>query len=114
MPPKPLKPCNKTGCVELTRDTYCESHRSEKYKYYDQWIRDPQTKQFYQSVAWKRLRDQALRRDDYLCQVCLSGDRYTTAETVHHVIEVKRDWSKRLELNNLQSVCNACHNKIHK
>nr|WP_279388960.1 HNH endonuclease [Baia soyae] len=33
---------------------------------------------------------------------------------LNHIVEVKEDWNKRLELSNLQSVCNACHNRIHK
>ncbi|TWK49239.1 hypothetical protein CHCC20347_1522 [Bacillus paralicheniformis] len=32
---------------------------------------------------------------------------------VHHIVEVKQDWSKRLDLSNLESLCNACHNKVH-
>lgn len=27
MPSKPLRPCNKVGCNQLTNDTYCESHK---------------------------------------------------------------------------------------
>ncbi|WP_250540588.1 HNH endonuclease, partial [Bacillus subtilis] len=27
--------------------------------------------------------------------------------------EVKEDWAKRLDLDNLVSLCNACHNKVH-
>ncbi|PAE58568.1 HNH endonuclease, partial [Bacillus licheniformis] len=35
------------------------------------------------------------------------------ADMVHHIVEVKQDWSKRLDLSNLESLCNACHNKVH-
>ncbi|WP_399533503.1 HNH endonuclease [Gemella sp.] len=35
-----------------------------------------------------------------------------TANLVHHKVEVRTDWSKRLEMSNLESVCRNCHNKI--
>ncbi|MEU3039173.1 HNH endonuclease [Nocardia salmonicida] len=33
---------------------------------------------------------------------------------VHHKVELKEDWSKRLDMDNLEVVCIGCHNKIHK
>ncbi|WP_311136080.1 HNH endonuclease [Mammaliicoccus sciuri] len=33
---------------------------------------------------------------------------------VHHKIELKQDWSKRLAMDNLETVCRECHNKVHK
>ncbi|USL27149.1 HNH endonuclease [Priestia megaterium] len=43
--------------------------------------------------------------------MCLEEGRLTPVEIVHHLIEVKEDWSKRLSIDNLQSVCKAHHHK---
>lgn len=82
-------------------------------RFYDQYQRDPEIVKFYQSAAWKKTRKLALIRDNYLCQGCLSKKRFTNAEMVHHIVEVKDDINLRLELSNLESLCNSCHNKRH-
>ncbi len=45
-----------------------------------------------------------------LCEICLKGGRETRAVLVHHVDEdeLNNDFS------NLMSVCNPCHEAIHK
>lgn len=69
---------------------------------------------FYHSQEWKAARLQVLERDAYRCQVCKRAGRLTVADTVHHIIPVKVDSSKRLDLDNLESICRACHNAEHK
>lgn len=70
---------------------------------------------FYHSSAWRRLRQQVLMRDDYLCQHCLAKGVVNDKDLiVHHKVELKDDWSKRLDMENLEAVCFSCHNKIHK
>ncbi|EHT91970.1 HNH endonuclease family protein [Staphylococcus aureus subsp. aureus CIGC348] len=32
---------------------------------------------------------------------------------MHHIVYLDNDFNKALDLNNLMSVCHACHNKIH-
>ena len=64
-------------------------------------------------VKWKRLRESVLSRDNYLCQDCLASNRLVAAEEVHHIIEVKEDWNKRYEEDNLISLCKSCHRKRH-
>ncbi|MGP9043354.1 HNH endonuclease [Cytobacillus kochii] len=29
-------------------------------------------------------------------------------------MEVKEDWNRRLDIDNLESVCHVCHNREHK
>ncbi|CUB15740.1 hypothetical protein BN2127_JRS3_00490 [Bacillus safensis] len=48
-----------------------------------------------------------LMRDNYLCQSRLKQDRVVPAVMVHHIVELKQDWNKRLDLNNLESMCNS-------
>jgi 5-methylcytosine-specific restriction enzyme A len=120
MPGRPLKPCNKIGCTNLTRDRYCEQHkhlaerreRSRKNdKEYDKHKRNQQAKVFYHSREWERLRQAALARDHYLCQHCLRDNRITRAVIVDHIVPISVDWSKRLSLDNTQSLCHPCHNR---
>lgn len=68
---------------------------------------------FYHSQAWKDVRRQVLDRDHYRCQVCKRAGRLTVADTVHHIVPVRVDWSKRLDPSNLEAICRECHNKEH-
>ena len=72
-----------------------------------------ETKRLYKSKDWHTLRHMALERDNHLCQMCLRKHRYTDAELVHHMIYVKSDFQKALDLDNLMCVCSKCHNRIH-
>ena len=68
---------------------------------------------FYHSKEWKLARSQALARDHYLCQVCLKRGLVKSANTVHHIIPIKDNFKKRLDLNNLETICLECHNQEH-
>jgi 5-methylcytosine-specific restriction endonuclease McrA len=73
---------------------------------------------YWKSNAWKQLRAAALRRDDYRCGDCKRqrGDedprlkRGRTQLEVHHVT-YDRYGSERLE--DLQTLCAACHSVRH-
>jgi thymidine kinase len=65
-------------------------------------------KQFYRSKAWRQARALALRRDMFTCRDC--GGR---ANEVHHIVELQPDNIDNpaiaLGLDNLMSLCTACH-----
>ncbi|MGG6437388.1 HNH endonuclease signature motif containing protein [Saccharococcus caldoxylosilyticus] len=120
MPNKPLRPCNKIGCRNLTRETYCNEHKHlaeqrqrtrRNDREYDKYKRNQQARAFYHSREWERLRQAALARDHYLCQHCLQHNRITRATIVDHIVPISVDWSKRLSLDNTQSLCHPCHNR---
>ncbi|QCK81885.1 HNH endonuclease [Geobacillus kaustophilus NBRC 102445] len=118
MPNRPLKPCAVPGCPNLTQGRYCEKHKhkeqqdkAERHRYYDEHLRDQTARDFYHSKEWQRVRRAALVRDHYLCQHCLAKKRITPADVVDHIVPVRVDWSLRLTLDNLQSLCNPCHNR---
>ncbi len=67
----------------------------------------------YDSERWKRLREQALRRDGYHCRNCRRYGRVKSAVEVHHIIHVKDDPSRGYDLDNLISLCDSCHRKRH-
>lgn len=76
-------------------------------------MNDEQAKAFYKSWAWKKCREIVLIRDNYLCQECIKLDRLTAANTVHHIIHLKDDPSKAMDIDNLTSVCPTCHERLH-
>lgn len=74
---------------------------------------------FYKSRAWRQARLAALERDHWICQDCLASKRAGAmirarqATVVHHKLSVEQRPDLRLELDNLISLCDACHNKRH-
>lgn len=74
---------------------------------------------FLHSAAWKRVRQLALNRDNGMCQDCmklyLDGmiRHPHRAEMVHHIIPRSERPDLRLNLANLVSLCNECHNRRH-
>lgn len=78
-----------------------------------------ETDPFYKSRAWRKARISALMRDNFLCVECVAANakgvrrRPHAAEMVHHVLPIKEYPDLALELSNLQSLCNACHNRLH-
>ena len=113
---KSLKPCAEIGCGNLTRKTYCKTHEKIERKHtqiYNKYKRDPKTESFYKSREWRKLRALAYERDNGLCQRCKARGQLVRADVVHHIIEIKEDWSKRLDMDNLESLCHSCHNQIH-
>ena len=71
----------------------------------------PWAKAFYNSMAWRYARKQALARDHHTCAYC--GARATE---VHHITELTpdniTDPTVSLNLRNMQSLCHDCHRTI--
>ena len=116
---RPLKPCNYPRCPSLTRDTHCEKHLIDKYndqvddlRFYDRYSRDERSTKFYKSKEWKKIRAYVFGLSHGLCDQCRIRGIITVGNVVHHIIEIKKDWSKRLDIDNLICLCNSCHNKI--
>lgn len=82
-------------------------------RYYDRYKRNKDAKRFYNSAAWKRLRLLALQRDHYLCQPCLRRGVLTPADDVHHIEPIEKAPDRALDLDNVESICDACHNREH-
>ncbi len=50
-----------------------------------------------------------LERDHYQCQRC----QMRTATVVHHMIPLKERPDLATEMDNLESLCAICHNRVH-
>lgn len=70
-------------------------------------------KAFYNSETWQRARLAALIRDKHLCVRCLARRKIRPATTVHHIEHLLDKPEKALELSNLESLCEDCHNRAH-
>ncbi|WP_303978824.1 HNH endonuclease [Streptococcus danieliae] len=74
-------------------------------------------KDFYNSRAWRKLRLEALARDNFECQWCKKEGRLSNninaALEVDHIMELEYYPELALELDNLRTLCKACHNKRH-
>lgn len=121
MPHKPLRPCRKIGCRNLTREGYCEEHASiaveekaERNRYYDRHVRDKQADGFYQSREWEALRSYVLSMHNGLDLYAYYIDKKIEyATTGHHIEELKEAWSKRLNVDNIFPCNESNHNRIH-
>lgn len=114
-----LHKCRKSGCHELvdTTSDYCQKHTRAYAREYDKLRTSRELtkdyRRFYHSKAWRELRVEKLSLDP-LCEECTKHHIYTLATEIHHKHEVFYHWSERLDIENLESLCKSCHEKIHK
>ena len=74
-------------------------------------------KGFYKSAAWKRARQQVITRSNGLCERCKARGIYKPGYIVHHKEYITpgniSNPNITLNLDNLEYVCEDCHNKEH-
>ena len=58
-------------------------------RYIRELIQTDKLYKFYKSKEWIELRQDVLQEHHYECQVCSERGRYTRADCVHHINEVK-------------------------
>ncbi|SDY86191.1 HNH endonuclease [Thermoactinomyces sp. DSM 45892] len=97
---KPLRPCNKPYCNELTRDRYCEHHMTELTR--SDRERETAGKRGY-NRRWRKAREYHLS----MFPVCVVCGR--SATVVDHIKAHKGNHSLFWEPNNWQSMCASCH-----
>lgn len=73
---------------------------------------------FYLWPAWRSLRAEVLRLDNYECQECRRRGRYRRAAIVHHVKHLRDRPDLALSIydgqeRQLESVCKRCHEALH-
>ena len=109
MPHAPKRPCRYPNCRNLCEPgkQYCRVHTNQQMREYNAYNRDKEAQAFYNSKAWRSTRLQQLRSQP-LCEECLRNNRITPATLVDHIIPIK-DGGARLDFNNLQSLCQVCH-----
>ena len=119
-----LKSCNKCGSLIKYGGVYCdickpiveaerEARRAEANRRGNRRYnktRDPKYIRFYNSSEWRILSLSRLQGDGYKCVKCGK-----IASEVDHIIPIQTPggWDKRLDYDNLQSLCLECHNIKH-
>ena len=87
-----------------------------KYKYKKEFANEDNIKanKFYASKSWKEKREEIKALDKGLCQRCLLKFGIITMERleIHHIEPLTVKWEKRLQNNNLITLCLQCHRFI--
>lgn len=101
-----LKTCKYCGIVPYNH--VCP-HRTKKEK------ETTEIDKFRWSRIWQRKREEIKKRDLYLCQICKRKlyntiSQYNTeALSVHHNVPIAEDYNKRLDNDNLITLCSIHH-----
>ncbi|NPV52640.1 MAG: HNH endonuclease [Firmicutes bacterium] len=111
MPTRLKKPCAYPLCPELAApgERYCSKHRTarrQEDREYKRRRADKEEQAFYTSERWRRLRKWKLMQNP-LCEECGA-----LAQIVDHIKPIKEGGDPML-IDNLQSLCIACHNRKH-
>lgn len=70
---------------------------------------------FRNTNAWIKKRNQIKKRDNYLCQLCLKENIYTYNDLqVHHIKSIKKDYDRRLDSDNLITLCRMHHEQAER
>lgn len=73
---------------------------------------------YYNSKYWKKLRNQYIMLHP-LCELCALEGKSVPAEEVHHIKFInsgttdEEKWDLLLDPNNIMSLCEKCHHKVH-
>ena len=101
-------PCAHFSCYTgiPATDKYCEAHASLHRD--DHPRKHPEYQQMYNTSRWKKLRAWQLHQQP-VCERC--GKHF--ADTVHHKVEHDGYLEMFYAVDNLESLCRACHDKHH-
>lgn len=98
------------GCGKI-HGGKCPERTAKKYSA----ARDSQAYKFRSTRVWKRKSAEIMQRDLHCCRVCLlSGIINNRRLSVHHIIPLERDFSQRLENDNLVTLCRFCHEQAER
>lgn len=105
------KRCSRCG-KRIQAGSRCPCTKT-RHKEYDKYSRDKKSKQYYDSSEWLTSRAAALDADQgYDVYIFMTEGRILSADTVHHIVPLKDDWSKRNVIENLMSLNHDTHSMI--
>lgn len=115
-----LKACS--YCGQIHDSKYICSHKEQAIKNRQSYRteKSKQSRSFHNSKKWQDKREDIEFRDNYCCQVCVRGlhnpnRQYETEDTsVHHIIPLVEDYEKRLDDENLITLCSRHHEMAEK
>ncbi|MFR9055781.1 MAG: HNH endonuclease [Acidaminococcus intestini] len=88
-----------------------ECPKKPKRKWYPK--RRGQIERFRSTATWQKKREEVLTRDHYLCRVCLDADHRINNRglSVHHITPLGKDFERRLDIDNLITLCSKHHDE---
>ncbi len=108
MPSRAPSACRRPGCAGLVRDGVCSRCgplHSARQAEHDE--RRGSSRQRGYDARWQRVRAMHLAAEP-LCRMCVQAGRVTVASMVDHIMPI-RDGGEVLNDDNLQSLCERCH-----
>jgi len=105
------KACKEPRCPNIVPDgpekrRYCDAHKHLEETHRFDYRREPRDKKFYNSIAWRKCRESKLRVNP-ICEDCGRA----AARVVHHIKQAKEFPELRFRLDNLEALCDRCHNR---
>lgn len=95
---------------------YCGKVHSQGHKCSQMPVKTKRTTEFdsfRSSYAWQKKRDAIKKRDNFCCRICflnIFNQKINDFDTdVHHIVPLSEDYSKRLDEDNLITLCRAHH-----
>lgn len=114
---KPKHLCAHAGCRTLIDYDlrFCDKHKQQRLTKTEGHARYLEHKhdggkffKFYRSKPWRKL-SYSYRLDHPCCEWCLKQGKIVPVDVVDHITPIRVAWDKRLDDDNLQSLCHACH-----
>lgn len=100
---------------KLKLNEKCKKCYANYNKEYDKKYRNKKASKFYQSKAWKLIRNKIMERFNYIDMYELkTSGKIIQAEIVHHIVPLEESSKLSLCDNNLIPLSTSNHNKIHK
>ena len=102
-----LKSCQYCGKIHDSKIICSKKPQRKRYK--------TEADKFRWTSNWQKKREEIKQRDLYLCQICIrelynTKTKYNTEDLeVHHNIPINENYNKRLDNDNLITVCHYHH-----
>lgn len=93
----------------------CEECKRSRYKYLKTLasVKRDRVQRVYNNPQWARIRLEAIKRANGLCEVCKAQGRLRAGNEVHHIVKVANgNNDTHYDLDNLIYVCTKCHRDI--
>lgn len=105
------KRCSRCGS-RIPSGSICSCVK-KRHKEYDRYSRDQRSRRFYNGKEWEMARSYAMDIDGGIdVYLFMTGGIIVAADMVHHIIPVKDDWDKRIDIDNLISLNSNTHGMI--
>ena len=85
----------------------------QRHREYDRYSRDQRSRRFYNGKEWEMGRAAALDTDGGIdVYLYMTEGIVVVADMVHHIIPIRDDWNKRLDVDNMMSLSSDTHSMI--